>query len=340
MLTKQKVIRMIVKSGMNGALIASLGIYAAQAATIDELRAKANQLETEINQTSEQSQKIENKLTDISKQYEKEMSLAQPQGVDGYNAKIEEAKQKKKAAKALEKEDNNKETTKEQDMDKEESTAPKEEQKTIPYPMERKPKYVAPKNNSKGRRPFIKGENIPQNKFVSYAVHHNKEALSFAKEESVQAYTGTTEENVFIFSDNLANYCKFDTNSLDKMSDCLNTIIQQRAQGSQSIKDQMNELYQESLIDSASHAISDAARLKNDSSGFEKNVLVPLQEKSSQATDERGDIEVLTLSEMEALKLKNRLLQIYATQLGLEAFKDYGTYEVNNRDFTNIDNAQ
>ena len=325
--------------GLGSVIFSSLSVNKSVAVTLEELQAQASAIEAEINKTTERQKEISQKLSDIETTYQKELSLAAPEGAAAYDAKIEAAKARKQKMAAENKEEPVvvKEKTEKPTVSKK---APV--QKTSPsYPLERNPRYVSPKSNksnSRGRRPFTRSDNEHGRELIHFASRQNSEELSFAKEEeTAQAYTGTTEENVFVFSDNLANYCQMDTKSLDKMSECLNKLIKERSGTSQSMKEQINELYQESLIDTTSHAIADAARYKNDTSGYEKNVLIPLQEKSSKATDERGDIEVLTLTEMEALKLKNKLIQVYSNQVGLEAFRDFGTFEVNNRDLTNID---
>ncbi len=334
----------IFKNFIYSIAITSLTANVAYGATLEELTSRANQLQAEISKTAARGEQLDKSIKDIEEKY-KEVKT-EPKGVDAYNAKIAEAKAKKeKLLKEKKADEGVTNKVKEDTITKKEVTPTKEEKtkdtegstKVIPYPFERNPSYEAPKNTYKGRRPFTRSDNEYQEEKIFFASYKNSEALSFAKEETVQAYTGTTEENVFVFSDNLANYCKFDTNSLDKMSECLNKLIAERTGTSQSMKTQINELYQESLMDTSSNAVTVAAEKTNDSSGYESKVLLPLQEKSSQATDERGDIEVLTLTEMEALKLKNKLLQIYATQLGLDSFRDYGTFEVNNRDLTNID---
>ena len=333
---KAEILHNILKGSAHGVLLASLTVCMAQAATLEEVLAKANQVEADISKTTVRQKEISQKMSDIETKYQKELSLAEPDGVASYDSKIAAAKAKKQKDKEAKVE------TEEKSVEKAKPTQTKEEttkKKTISYPLERNPRYVAPKSksNSRGRRPFTRSDNEYGQGELYFASRQNSEELSFAKEATAQAYTGTTEENVFVFSDNLANYCQIDTKSLDKMSECLSKLIKERSGTSQSMQEQVNELYQESLIDTTSHAVADAARFKNDTSGYEKNVLLPLQEKSSKATDERGDIEVLTLTEMEALKLKNKLIQVYSNQLGLNAFKDFGTFEVNNRDLTNID---
>ena len=306
----------------------------AYSASIEELESRAEQLQSKIDKSRARQKEISEKLKTIEDKHQKTLSSVTADGLEGYEAKIAKGQKKKTtlsdvSAQSPEKKAEQSATTQSE----------KEKVKTISYPQQREPRYIAPSKTNKGRRPFTRSDNTYSPQEVHYAVRKNSEVLSYAK-EAVQAYTGTTEENVFIFSDNIANYCQFDTNSLEKMSDCLMKLIEKRSEGTQSSKQQMNELYQESLIDTTTHAIADTARYKNDAAGHEKNVLVPLQEKSSKATDERGDIEVLTLTEMEEVKLLNKLILIYANQLALDAFRDFGTFEVNNRDLTNIDEAK
>ena len=326
----------ILKAGMGGLLLASFSAFDASAEDLDELLSKAQQVQKSIDEREVQQQNLADQMGKFQNKYQKELSLAAPKGAEVYDRKIEEVRKQNQVQKQ-EPETNTQEEINPAAQEAVPVPAPAE--KAMTKPLERSPRYVEPQSPSRGRRPFIRGDNSLDPKALHYAVRRKQERLSFAK-EATQAYTGTTAENVFLFSDNLANYCEMDTTTLDKMSECLEKVISQRAQGTQTAREQMNELYQDSLIDTTSHAIADAARYKNDTSGYEKEVLLPLQEKSSKATDERGDIEVLTLTEMEALKLKNKLIQVYASQLGLDAFRDFGTYEVNNRDLTNIDKKE
>ena len=142
---------------------------------------------------------------------------------------------------------------------------------------------------------------------------------------------------VFVFSDNIANYCQIDTNSSsDAIVACLEKVLKDKSTGSQMAKDNVNQMYRDSMQDTVFHAVADSAKYKNDSAGFEANVLVPLQEKSAKSTDERGDIEVLTLVDMENYKILNKLIQAYATSLSVQSFNDFGSFEMNSEAISDI----
>lgn len=319
----------ILKGSVLGLTVATFAASTLYAETLEE---KLNRVNAEISAVKEKQARVDEQLKQLDALAEekgKALGVAQT-GQNKYDAKIAEAKAQKSTQ-------SNKVVTEEPAKE----TAPKEvaaEQpvaKKVSLPMERTPKYETPKRNSKTRRPFTRSAN-EYGETIYYAGRFGKEELHFAKEESVQGYTGTTEENVFIFSDNLANYCEMDTNSLDKTEECLNKIIKNMTTGSQTLNKQVNEMMQETMIDTTSQTIAETLKHKNDSAGYEKEVLLPLQERSSQATDERGDIEVMTLGDMEALKLKNKLLQVYSSQLSMNALKDFTNYEIKDTSITDI----
>lgn len=314
----------------------------------DDLDAMIARLQAEVAGLDKLQKEAENDINAVEEQYKDDLS--QSEAANSYDAKIAEAKARRQAAKIDVSADSEidlfGETKEDKPAAKEDKTITVKKPQVVPavqksYPLERSPRYVSPKKNTpkKGRRPFTRSDNDLIDSELHYAGISFSENLSFAKEEesSGTAYTGTTEEGVFLFSDNLANYCKIDAKSLDKMPECAAQMIKDKSAKSQSVVDNVTTMHSESLQDATSNTVAEAAKFKNDSSGFEKNVLGPLQEKSSKATDERGDIEVLTLSDMEALKLKNRLLQVYSTMLANDSFRALGTFELSNRDITNID---
>lgn len=327
MYNAKKQILSVFKGSILGFAVASFAATTLHAETLEE---KLNRVKSEISATEERQVQLEDTLSKLNETSQKRGNAlgVEQTSSNRYNAKIAEAKTKQK---------NNKVETSAKEEKAEVKTEPENVQpqtKKVSLPMERSPKYVAPKQKSKTRRPFTRSSN-EYGETIYYAGRFGTEKLSFAKEE-VQGYTGTTEENVFVFSENLANYCEMDTNSLDKTEDCLNKIIKNMTTGSQTLNKQVNEMMQETMIDTTSQTIAETLEHKNDSSGYEKEVLLPLQERSSQATDERGDIEVMTLSDMEALKLKNKLLQIYSSQLSLNALKDFTSYEIKDTSITDI----
>ena len=298
---------------------------------------KIARIEESLAQTAEKQKQTESLINKFETKY-KDVLPGTKQ--NPYDEKIAQARQEKQKQK-------NAETAVEKAMEEEidlfdsetTSKTASPEKKIQNFPLERQPQYERPQSTtpSRGRRPFTRSQNDWDKGELNYAVRKNAEILSFAKEEdssssssSEGAYTGTNEQNVFIFSDNLANYCQIDTtSSSDEIVACLNKVLKDRSAGSQMAKDNVNQMYRESMQDTTIHAVADSAKFKNDSAGFEPNVLVPLQEKSAKSTDERGDIEVLTLMNMENYKTLNKLIQIYATSLSVQAFNDFGSYEMN-----------
>lgn len=350
-----KIFSMILLSGLSVFAVSSFWVSNVYAE--EDLDAVIARLKTEVAGLNKHQQEAATSINQVETDYKDILEKARKEEAENskvtdYDAKIAEAQAKRKAE--------NIDVSAEMQVDL--FTAPEDEQtarieetepttataepaaeaaaETRPaYPLERNPRYVAPAPQSKSgskrsRRPFTRSDNNIDYGKLHFASRSYTEKFGFAKEGGV--YTGTTEENVFVFSDNLANYCEIDTKSLDKMGECLAKITKDKAANSQSVVDKVTTMASESLQDLTSHAIADSARFKNDSSGYEKNVILPLQEKSSKATDERGDIEVLTLTEMESLKLKNKLLQTYATILAFDSFKDFNIFEVSNQDIADI----
>lgn len=313
-----------------------------RAATLEEMILQAEQ---SVEKATQQQEKTEKYLNKIETDYQEQLSEARKADPKNkYDLKVQEvvkkkqetakkemksaAKVEKKAAKELKKEDKSRNKVLKKEN---KATTPKQQ-----YIPQKKGKPV-------GRRPFRKSSDLGTD--VYYASRGGSEILSFAAEantenttsKSSNVYSGTTEENVFVFPDSLANFCQIDTKSIDKMPDCINKMIKSSSAGNQAAKDSMRDLHQESAVDYAVNSSVNAMSIKNETAGFEKNVLVPLQEKSSKATDERGDIEVLTYSQMEEIKLINKLIQIYAGILAREAFNDIGSSELMSSSITNIE---
>ncbi len=330
----------IFKQSIKSIIIILLLTSVVKAETTEE---KIARIEASLSQTAEKQKETESRIKAFETKY-KDVLPGTKQ--NPYDEKIAKARQEKQTQTKAE-------TSVEESVGEEinlfgtePAQKPAAEKKIQNYPLERQPQYekTQPAAQPRGRRPFTRSQNDWDKGELNYAVRKNAEILSFAKEEdssssssSEEAYTGTNENNVFIFSDNIANYCRIDTtSSSDEIVACLNKVLKDRSAGSQMAKDNVNQMYIESMQDTTIHAVADAAKYKNDSSGFEANVLVPLQEKSAKATDERGDIEVLTLIDMENYKTLNKLIQVYATNLSVQAFNDFGSYEMKTEAISDI----
>ena len=211
------------------------------------------------------------------------------------------------------------------------------------YPFQRQPVYSVPSNTKtpqkRGRRPFIRSEVMPSGEKVFYARVHMQDKLSFAKEEAT-AYVGTTEQNIYVFSDNIANYCQLSAEDAAKNKNakkCLDKIIELQSSPKQSDKRTAKELVNSSFMDDNLNSYAAAVEHKVTASGFEEKVLMPSQEQFSKSTTERGDLQNLTLMAMEQTKTVNRLVDVYSTLLSLESFKNFSNFEVNSKEITNID---
>lgn len=211
------------------------------------------------------------------------------------------------------------------------------------YPFQRQPVYSVPANTKtpqkRGRRPFIRSEIMPSGEEVFYARVHTQDKLSFAKEETT-AYVGTTEQNIYVFSDNIANYCQLSAEDAAKNKNakkCLDKIIELQSSSKQSDKRTAKELVNSSFMDDNLNSYASAVEHKVTASGFEEKVLIPSQEQFSKSTTERGDLQNLTLMAMEQTKTVNRLVDVYSTLLSLESFKNFSNFEVNSKEITDIE---
>lgn len=317
-------------------------VNASVAATLEEMILQAERNVENVTRRQEETEKYLNKIESDS--YEKLSEARKSDPKNKYDLRVQDVvKEKQKVAKKEVKS----EVKAEKKAAKELKTQNKLENKTLKKEnkVEKTKQQYIPQKKGKpaGRRPFKRSSDLGTD--IYYASVSGSEILSFAAEantenattKSSNVYSGTTEENVFVFPDSLANFCQIDTTTIDKMPDCINKIIKTGSSGNQASKESMRNLHQESAVDYAVNSSVNAMSIRAGAAGFEKNVLVPLQEKSSKATDERGDIEVLTYSLMEEVKLINQLVEIYAGILAREAFKDIGSSELMSSSITNIE---
>lgn len=295
----------------------------------ETLAEKIAQAEASIQALSKQQAETQTKLQQIEKDYKEELEESRKNNPKyKYDNKVKEIQKAKNSKQSVKTEQETTVKEKKQEQNQEMDV----QKKT------RKPIYQPKTIKGQGRRPFKKSSLLEGAE--TYASIEGSETFSFADEletPTIKVYSGTTEENIFVFSDNLANFCQIDTNSVDKMPECLEKIIAVQGSGVQTAKDKMQILFEESLQDMTVNNVAESARIKNDAAGFEADVLIPLQQKSSNSSDERSDIEVLTFSEMEGLKLKNNIIMTYSNILARDSFVDFGNYEISEMGVTNID---
>lgn len=351
----------IIKESLKSLAIILLLTSTVKAESIEE---KMAHIEESLAQTAAKQKEVDALYEETAAKYKEAFP---DEEANTYDAKIEKARQEKRNQEKM-KASVEKLTEEEIDLfakeTEEKPSSTTKVQEPLRYPLERTPQYetTPQKVQPRGRRPFTRSQNEWGKNELYYAVRTNAETLSFAKEEDAASsseettsssttsssssssaspeevgYTGTTEQNVFVFSDNIANYCQIDTNSSsDAIVACLEKVLKDKSTGSEMAKYNVNQMYRESMQDTVFHAVADSAKYKNDSAGFEANVLVPLQEKSAKSTDERGDIEVLTLVDMENYKILNKLIQAYATSLSVQSFNDFGSFEMNSEAISDI----
>lgn len=189
--------------------------------------------------------------------------------------------------------------------------------------------------NSRGRRPFIRSE-VSGGEKIYYAGIRGSETVGFGDE---QTYSGFTDDNVYVFPDALANNCELnaaDAAKDGKMEKCLDSILSDLSQPEQSTKDVTKAMFKDGLVQEVTQAVVNGVQNKNTAANFEAEVLDSLKEKSSKATDERSDIEVMTLTDMEALKAIYRLIEVNSSLLKFQAMKNFSDFEVNSQDITQV----
>lgn len=191
--------------------------------------------------------------------------------------------------------------------------------------------------NTRGRRPFIRSE-ISNGHEIYYAGIRSSDMLGYG--DSGTVYSGFNDKNVYVFPDALANYCSLNADDAaknGKMENCLKEVLTDIAKPDQDAKDHTKSVFNDGLVQEVTQAVVTGVQSKNAAANFEADVLDALKTKSSKATDERSDLEVMNLTDMEALKAKYRIIEVYSSLLKFQALKNYGEFEVNSREITNID---
>lgn len=152
---------------------------------------------------------------------------------------------------------------------------------------------------------------------------------------------GFTETNKYIFPSAFAAYCEFSTEDLKEkpgvMEECMRKILKFKANPNHEFAKHAIELMNEAFEEEVTNAISGALITKNEAAMHEKEVLIPQREQSAKATTERDDIEVLNMSNMEAIKTNNKTLELLASTIAMRALHNFRTFEVTDTDLTDVD---
>lgn len=225
----------------------------------------------------------------------------------------------------------------------------------VPLPQPAVKKYNPQKtkdNKNSGRRPFIRSDISSEGQTVYYAGIAGREDFGFGDESNTDSgsdsgsdssggnYSGFNDKDVYVFPDAFAVNCELSANdaaSNGKMSNCLESMIKDKAATNQGAKEHAIEVWNAGVYQETKEGVSAGVRNKNIAANFEAETLDPLNKKSSEATDERSDFETLTLTDMEAVKTKYRLIDVYASLLKFQALKNLSDYEIKSEEFTDID---
>lgn len=190
--------------------------------------------------------------------------------------------------------------------------------------------------NTRGRRPFIRSE-ISNGHEIYYAGLRSSDRLGYG--DSGTVYSGFNDKNVFVFPDALANYCSLNADDAakdGKMENCLKEVLSDLAVPDQDAKNVTKAMFNDGLVQEVTQAVVTGVQNKNVAANFEADVLDALKTQSSKATDERSDLEVMSLTDMEALKAKYRIIEVYSSMLKFQALKNFNDFEVNSQEITNI----
>lgn len=158
---------------------------------------------------------------------------------------------------------------------------------------------------------------------------------------SGQPNIGFTETNEYIFPTPFAVFCEFSTDDLKEkpgiMEECMRKILKLKANPNHEMAKNAMELMSDAFEEEVTNAISSSMITKNEAAMHEKEVLIPQREQSAKATTERDDIEVLNMSNMEAIKTNNKTLKLLASSIAMEALRSFRSFEITDTDLTEVD---
>ena len=158
---------------------------------------------------------------------------------------------------------------------------------------------------------------------------------------SGQPNIGFTETNEYIFPTSFAVYCEFSTDDLKEkpgvMEECMRKILKLKANPNHEMAKNAMEMMSDAFEEEVTNAISSSMITKNEAAMHEKEVLIPQREQSAKATTERDDIEVLNMSNMEAIKTNNKTLKLLASSIAMEALRSFRSFEITDTNLTDVD---
>lgn len=210
-----------------------------------------------------------------------------------------------------------------------------------PQPKRYSPEKAQP-DNSRGRRPFIRSE-LKDGQKIHFAGIFGSDTVGFGDETTTEeddgVYSGYNDNNIYVFPDAYANFCRLNANDAakdGKMEECLKSILVDMANPNQEAKNETRKMFNDGLIQEVTQGVVVGLQSKNVAANFETDVLDPLKEKTAKSTTERGDFQSITLTDMEAIKTKYRIIEVYSMLLKFQALKNFGDFEVKSTALTNI----
>lgn len=202
--------------------------------------------------------------------------------------------------------------------------------------QQEKSEYKEIKKENEGFRKRPNLSLAPLDNLSGRAVYASSEVLMFGQ---AGVYTGTTETNVFIFPDALAEFCEINAEDVKEegvMSKCLYKLLELKNSEDMALKQKAVDICRLAHQQFVVAGIEEAILAKKNLYNFEKDTLPSLMEKSKSANDERLLFGSLSAIDTENVNLLNSMAMNYATQSMLSAFKDFCDLEVQQE--TDIDN--
>lgn len=202
--------------------------------------------------------------------------------------------------------------------------------------QQEKSEYKEIKEENEGFRKRPNLSLAPLDNLSGRAVYASSEVLMFGQ---AGVYTGTTETNVFIFPDALAEFCEINAEDVKEegvMSKCLYKLLELKNSEDMALKQKAVDICRLAHQQFVVAGIEEAILAKKNLYNFEKDTLPSLMEKSKSANDERLLFGSLSAIDTENVNLLNSMAMNYATQSMLSAFKDFCDLEVQQE--TDIDN--
>lgn len=197
------------------------------------------------------------------------------------------------------------------------------------------PKAITQPTN-RGFRKRTPLSNLDMSSATRQATYRSSSVITFAEGTS---FSGSTEYGELIASDWMAEYCEFNAKDLSTdgvMNNCLDKILELKANPSQSVQEEANKIYNGSFKDTVLASVSKSMDMKNVAANYDEKVLQPLEKQNADVSDLKDAVVALVTTDMENSKLLNNILMIYSSKLGLDSLRDFGNNEIKNNESATV----